>query len=133
MLDAALDAGIVHFDVAPMYGLGLAEAELGRFARAHRDRIIIATKFGIGVTRAARAIGAVQGPIRRIMQARPAMHEAARSRGAGPDGSGAGRLLYTTTGYDAVAARRSVERSLRALGTDHIDVLLLHDPRHRCS
>ena len=28
MLDAAYDAGIRHFDTAPMYGLGLAEAEL---------------------------------------------------------------------------------------------------------
>ena len=33
ILHAAYDAGIRHFDVARMYGLGAAERELGRFAQ----------------------------------------------------------------------------------------------------
>src|SRR5919199_1407023 len=60
VLDAALACGIRHFDVAPMYGLGMAERELGRFAVGRRDDVVIATKFGIAPTRTARAIAAVQ-------------------------------------------------------------------------
>ena len=128
VLDAALDAGIVHVDVAPMYGLGLAEGELGAVLRGRRDRIAIATKFGIGVTPLARAIGTVQGPIRRVMRARPEVHAAARDSGAGPASGPVGALLYRDAGYDASAARRSLQQSLRALRTDHVDLLLLHDP-----
>ena len=54
LLDAAHDAGIRHFDVAPMYGLGLAERELGRFIRHRRDAVVVATKFGIAPTLFAR-------------------------------------------------------------------------------
>jgi D-threo-aldose 1-dehydrogenase len=32
--------------------------------------------------------------------------------------------------YDADATRWSVDRSLAVLGADHVDVLLVHDPRH---
>jgi hypothetical protein len=32
-------------------------------------------------------------------------------------------------GYHAAGAKRSLERSLRALKTDYVDLLLLHDPR----
>jgi D-threo-aldose 1-dehydrogenase len=128
MLDAAFDAGIAHFDVAPMYGLGVAEAELGRFARTRRDRIVIATKFGIAVTPVGRALGAVQAPLRRLMRAWPGVRDAARERGAGPRSGAVGRVLYASAGYDGRAARRSLDRSLRALGVEHIDLLLLHDP-----
>jgi hypothetical protein len=64
ILAAAHDAGIVHIDTAPMYGLGAAEAELGRFARGRRDQLVIVTKFGITPTLVARALSVVQGPIR---------------------------------------------------------------------
>ena len=33
MLEVAYGLGIRHFDVAPMYGLGLAETELQTFSR----------------------------------------------------------------------------------------------------
>ncbi len=128
VLDAALDAGVTHFDVAPMYGLGAAEHELGSFAAGRRDRVMIATKFGIDVTPAARAIGRVQGPLRRVMEARPGLRSRARASAAGPSSGSAGGLLYDELGYGAASARASLERSLRALRTDHVDLLLLHDP-----
>jgi aryl-alcohol dehydrogenase-like predicted oxidoreductase len=37
-------------------------------------------------------------------------------------------MLYSAEGYEGAAARASLERSLRALDTDYIDLLLLHDP-----
>lgn len=128
VLDAAYAAGIEHFDVAPMYGLGLAEPELGAFARTRGDRIAIATKFGIGLTLAARALAPVQGPVRRVLEMRPGMRAAARTSAAGPTSGPMGSLLYRSPGFNSAAARGSLQRSLRALGRDHVDLLLLHDP-----
>lgn len=56
------------------------------------------------------------------------MRERARAHAAGPAKGPVGRLLYAPEGYDASGAQRGLERSLRALNTDYLDVLLLHDP-----
>jgi D-threo-aldose 1-dehydrogenase len=128
VLRAAYDAGVRHFDVAPMYGLGLAESEIGRFARGRRDAITIATKFGIAPTRLARGVGRGQRPARRILKALPALRSQAQEKAAGPQSGPAGALLYSVEGYHPAAARKSLERSLRALDTEYVDLLLLHDP-----
>ena len=44
MFDAALDAGITHFDTAHVYTDGASETLLGEMVKPHRDRLIIATK-----------------------------------------------------------------------------------------
>ena len=123
LLRAAYDAGIRHFDVAPMYGLGRAERELGSFTRARRSEVTIATKFGIRPTLAARGLAYVQRPVRRTFESKPAVRDQARAHAAAPS-----RLLYEKGGYDASGARHSLQRSLRALKTDYVDLLLLHDP-----
>lgn len=46
-LDRALELGITHLDTADMYGSGHNEELLGRFLRDKRDRVVLATKFGI--------------------------------------------------------------------------------------
>jgi aryl-alcohol dehydrogenase-like predicted oxidoreductase len=43
----ALELGITFFDTADMYGPHANEQLLGRALRGHRERVIIATKFGI--------------------------------------------------------------------------------------
>jgi D-threo-aldose 1-dehydrogenase len=128
ILDEAHAGGIRHFDVAPMYGLGLAERELGHFARGRREEVVIATKFGITPTGIAQGLAKVQGPVRRLLSTFPALRQRARSSAAGPASGWSGSLLYCASGFDASAARRSLERSLRELGTDYVDLLLLHDP-----
>lgn len=128
ILWVAYDAGVRHFDVAPMYGLGLAETEIGRFARRRRDTITIATKFGVAPTRLARYIRHVQGPARRLLEAFPNIRNQARKKAAGPQSGLAGTLLYSAEGYCPAAARKSLERSLHALNTEYIDLFLLHDP-----
>ena len=40
----AIDHGINYFDVAPMYGVTLAEARLGKALKGKRDKIFLATK-----------------------------------------------------------------------------------------
>ena len=128
LLEAAYDAGIRHFDVAPMYGLGRGEAEVGRFARRRRGDVTLATKFGIAPTLLGLALGRVQRPVRRALEALPAARQQARERAAGPESGRLGPMLYSAEGYDAAAAKASLERSLRALATDYLDLLLLHDP-----
>jgi hypothetical protein len=111
-----------------MYGLGVAESELGRFARARRDRIVIASKFGLASTRLARQAARIQAPVRRLFLAMPSLRERARASAAGPSSGVGGALLYTKQGYDSRSARASLEQSLKALGTDYVDLFLLHDP-----
>jgi aryl-alcohol dehydrogenase-like predicted oxidoreductase len=45
VVQAALDAGITHFDTAEMYGGGRSEEMLGAALRSRRDEAVIATKF----------------------------------------------------------------------------------------
>jgi L-galactose dehydrogenase len=42
----AIEHGINYFDVAPMYGVTLAETRLGKALRGKRDKIFLATKCG---------------------------------------------------------------------------------------
>ncbi|GAA4923238.1 aryl-alcohol dehydrogenase-like predicted oxidoreductase [Stackebrandtia albiflava] len=46
-LAAALEAGVTLFDTADMYGRGANEEFLAPFVARHRDRVVLATKFGI--------------------------------------------------------------------------------------
>lgn len=49
VVHAALDAGVTLFDVADVYGAepGLSETRLGVALGAHRDEVVLATKFGM--------------------------------------------------------------------------------------
>ncbi len=46
-LEAALAAGVTLFDTADIYGLGANEEFLAPFVAAHRDEIVLASKFGV--------------------------------------------------------------------------------------
>jgi aryl-alcohol dehydrogenase-like predicted oxidoreductase len=46
-LERALELGITFFDTADMYGPFTNEELLGRFLQGRRDRVVLATKFGI--------------------------------------------------------------------------------------
>src|SRR5262249_7717927 len=112
LLATAADLGIVHFDTAPAYGDGLAEAELGQFLGSERDRFVIATKYGIPADPILERWGSI------VPQLRVARSFARRI------GYGQNRLPPIT----AVGLRESAERSLRRLRTDRIDILFLHEP-----
>lgn len=48
VVDAALDAGVTFFDTADIYGNhGGSESILGEVLRGRRDRVVLATKFGM--------------------------------------------------------------------------------------
>ena len=78
ILHAAYDAGIRHFDVARMYGLGAAEGELGQFAQSKRDQLVLATKFGIDINPRGGLAARSQGMARRLIALFPALRKVAR-------------------------------------------------------
>jgi len=47
VVDAAIDSGINLFDTADIYGGGQSEEYLGRALKGRRDKVLIATKFGM--------------------------------------------------------------------------------------
>jgi aryl-alcohol dehydrogenase-like predicted oxidoreductase len=113
-LQRALDLGVRHFDVAPMYGNGLDERELGIALRGQRSAVTIATKFGIPFRPYGEWSRLLFLPLRMGDRLLPGYH----ARQAARD-------------YSPGALQASVEASLRRLQTDHVDVLLLHEPPAR--
>src|SRR5918996_1948498 len=49
-MDRALELGINFFDTADIYGIGENEKLVGQAIRKYRDKIVLATKFGIVAT-----------------------------------------------------------------------------------
>ena len=104
---AAYAAGIRYFDTAPLYGFGLAEHRVGAALRRMPERdIVLSTKVGWRLSR---------------RDASDAPGSAADSLFQGP----APFKPRNDYSYDGVM--RSFEDSLQRLGTDHVDILLLHD------
>lgn len=122
VLEAAFEQGIRHYDVARMYGLGEAERELGRFARGRREQLTIATKFGIEASAASGRLARFQGPARRLLARYPRLRAQVKRRSD---------TLHQPHRYGVATARASLERSLRELGTDYVDLFLLHGPTAR--
>ncbi len=112
IINLALELGILHFDTAPAYGDTIAEIELGQALARVRDRVVIATKYGIPPNPAIAALPALAPPLR-------ALRFVARK---------AGLWRRDHPAMSAEGLRRSVEQSLRRLRTDRIDILLLHEP-----
>lgn len=119
LLGAVFEDGVRHFDVARMYGLGTAEAELAALAKGRRDTITIATKFGIEPRAAASRLARFQAPARRLLARFPALRQRVKRTAD---------VFDLPHRYDVAAARASLERSLTELQTDYVDILLLHNP-----
>ncbi|QQC89106.1 aldo/keto reductase [Streptomyces alfalfae] len=48
-LDRALELGVTFYDTADVYGMGENEKFLAPFLKAHRDEIVLATKFALAI------------------------------------------------------------------------------------
>jgi len=72
VVSAALDEGVNFFDTADIYGESLSEEYLGRALGTRRDRVVVATKFGMsnkdheGGARPEYVRSAVEGSLRRL-------------------------------------------------------------------
>jgi D-threo-aldose 1-dehydrogenase len=120
LLEVAHEAGITHFDTARAYGYGEAEAALGEFLGRRRDAVTVTTKLGIVPPRPSRGLQAAKGAARTAVRRLPALRPLLR-RGA--------RSMGQTGAFEPAAARASLETSLRELGTESVDFLLLHECR----
>src|SRR5580698_4975625 len=118
LLEVAYEAGITYFDVARMYGDGAAELILGRFARGKRDRVVIASKFGIQPVASMLAQhGRIRKVLSKLIRLSPRLRNLLR------------RQVVSTGRFSVGDARKSLEASLRTLATDYLDIYLLHDCR----
>lgn len=118
LLDQAYNLGYRHFDVAPLYGLGAAEAELGAFIAAGHTDVTVATKLGLTPGRAARAISRVQAPLRSAIRHSAPLRALARR---------AHSSVVTTVEVTDQSLRASLDQSLHRLRLDQLDYLLLHE------
>jgi D-threo-aldose 1-dehydrogenase len=118
ILEQAFVLGITHFDVARAYGFGRAEFILGKFLRGKRDRVTVATKFGLLPPSGLPGNRWVIDLAKKLLRPFPKLLRRAKERGASMGQTGA---------FSPEAAIRSLETSLRALGTDYVDMFLLHE------
>lgn len=122
-MTCALDAGVNHFDVARCYGYGDAERFVGRFLKPRRESVVIASKFGLEATGVSRLLRPAKPLIRLLRRRR---RSAEMPTGAQAAGSRGPFLLGVP--ITAADMEKSLERSMKALGTDYLDIFLLHEP-----
>jgi D-threo-aldose 1-dehydrogenase len=103
-VQAAYDSGVRYFDTAPVYGYGVSEIRLGQAIKAlPRQDIVISSKIGYDLV-----------PIRPEEQTpqlwvKPGLYRAEFD-------------------YSRDAVMRSIEGTLKRLGTDHVEMISIHDP-----
>ena len=121
LLEAAYEAGIRHFDVARRYGYGEAESCLGDFLQHHRDEVTVTTKYGTLPPKKSTLIAlgrSIAGPIvRQLPSLKQRLAQKANAATRNPE----------CPTFTAAQARASLDHSLAALRTDHIDLWLLHE------
>jgi D-threo-aldose 1-dehydrogenase len=102
-LDAAWNAGVRYYDVAPWYGLGLAERRFGDFLHnQNRSDYVISTKVG------------------KLLKA----SKTAKNKEYFPFSPSPNDVVFDYTGP---GVRRSLEDSLQRLGIDSVDIVFVHD------
>lgn len=107
-LRAAWEAGVRYYDVAPHYGIGRAEREVGAFLRGEpRDEYVVSTKVG------------------RVLVPQDSDESDLAN---GFDVPATHRRVWD---FSRDGVRRSVEDSLERMGLDSVDLLLLHDTAER--
>jgi aryl-alcohol dehydrogenase-like predicted oxidoreductase len=108
LLFAAADHGFTHFDTAPLYGFGLAESSLAPLL-ASRPHITVTTKAGLY------APGSSEQTETGMLARKIA-------------GKVVPSLSRAQADWSVERAGRSLISSLRRLGRERVDILLLHEP-----
>jgi D-threo-aldose 1-dehydrogenase len=102
-IEAAWTAGVRYYDMAPWYGLGLAERRYGNFLHTKkRSEYVLSTKVG------------------KLLKA----SKTAKNKAYFPFSPSPNDVVYD---YTAAGVRRSIEDSLQRLGIDSIDIAFVHD------
>jgi D-threo-aldose 1-dehydrogenase len=99
-------ANVRYFDTAPFYGLGLAEHRLGAcLRRVDRRDVVVSSKVG-------RLLQPLGGAV-------------------APGASGGSYPFEVAYDYSYSGTLRSIEHSLQRLGTNALDIVLIHDVNRR--
>lgn len=117
-LHEATNQGINFFDTADVYGQGDSERLLGRELNNIRDNVILCTKVGMTVSASQSLIRLAKPVLRPLLR----HSNSGRSRVVNERQNRQGG--YFEADYIAAA----VEKSLKRLRTDYLDILLLHNP-----
>ena len=103
ILEAAWSAGVRYYDMAPWYGLGLAERRFGYFLHnKKRSDYVLSSKVG------------------KLLKASKTAH----NRDLFPFSPSPNDVVFDYTGP---GIRRSIEDSLQRLGIDSLDIAFVHD------
>ena len=102
-IEAAWNAGVRYYDMAPWYGLGLAERRFGNFLHnKNRNEYVVSSKVG------------------KLLKA----SKTAKNKEYFPFSPSPNDVVYD---YTASGVRRSIEDSLQRLGIDSLDIAFVHD------
>ncbi len=123
IVEAALELGIRHFDVAPSYGMGTAEEVLGAVLESVSD-VTITTKVGIPRPAYARGRALARHLAKPLLDHQRTLKSLAR----GVSRATASDVQRQPFAYSSEAIRMSLEESLAKLRRERVDVLLLHEP-----
>ncbi|HEX8357716.1 MAG TPA: aldo/keto reductase [Segetibacter sp.] len=123
-LDIALDCGINHFDLARSYGYGKAETFVGKVVKGRRNRVVLASKFGIKVSWKAQLLSPVKPVVRFMMDTM----KKKSGHGAKPGAPAISNNLHYRISLTGAEMRKSLEQSLQALQTDFLDYYFIHEP-----
>lgn len=116
IVDRAWDRDVRYFDLAPVYGYGAAEKNVGAaLADRPRDQVMLSTKVGRLLLADDQAVGRENREDVMVKWEGEQLY-----KGTDPV------KPYFDFTYDGVM--RSLEDSLRRVGTDRFDVLHIHDP-----
>lgn len=104
-IHASIDAGVNLIDTAPVYGFGRSEEVVGKAIKDRRDKVVLATKCGL-----------------RWDMEKGDLHFTSDEQGI----SNADDAMKVYKYLGAESVREEVERSLKRLQTDYIDVYQTH-------
>ena len=117
-LGAAWDAGINFYDTARSYGYGACEGLLGEFFTGRkRGSVVLCTKFGILAANPTGWKQRAKPLARAAVKLFPALRGVAKSQASDQ---------FVRCQFSVEILRASLEKSLRELKTDYVDVLLMH-------
>jgi aryl-alcohol dehydrogenase-like predicted oxidoreductase len=115
----AFDLDIKHFDIARSYGFGQAESILGHFIKGRRGVITITSKFGVVPPKLSLRTRALIPIARSMTHFMPQLKTRLKRK--------SGQLLSERC-FATAYAQQCLHTTLTELGTDYLDIYLLHEP-----
>jgi len=130
LIESALEYGIRYFDTAPSYGDGASERILGVCLRHVRGEVAICTKLGFPRPKGNAAVAAARALLRAVVKPlQRRLTTGGRARGAPASAAPAPAGDEAHGRFVLGRLRDDLQASLEALQTDHVECLMLHEPR----